>query len=70
MQNNPINYPNVPYSPRFRSTVRQAFHLWSSQVKIKSITSLTLEFEEAMSADEADITIMWAEGEQCSIKIG
>ncbi|CAD5217781.1 unnamed protein product [Bursaphelenchus okinawaensis] len=46
-----------------KATVRKAFKLWSSQVKINSMESLTLEFDEADNADEADITILWAEGD-------
>ncbi|CAD5222392.1 unnamed protein product [Bursaphelenchus xylophilus] len=46
-----------------KATVRKAFKLWSSQAKINSMESLTLEFEEADNADEADISILWAEGD-------
>ncbi|KAI6176887.1 Macrophage metalloelastase [Aphelenchoides bicaudatus] len=41
---------DIPYAD-IKDTVRKAFYLWSSQ------------FEEAMSEEDADITIMWAEGE-------
>lgn len=44
-------------------TVRKAFNLWSSQVGINSMESLSLIFEEAANEAEADITILWAEGD-------
>ncbi|KAI6235323.1 Macrophage metalloelastase [Aphelenchoides besseyi] len=43
--------------------VRKSFHLWSSQITIPTMASLKLEFEEATSAADADITILWAEGD-------
>lgn len=43
--------------------MKKAFHLWSSQVKISSIESLSLVFEEAETEADADITILWAEGD-------
>ena len=46
-----------------RKIVEKAFNLWSSQVKIQAINSIELVFEEAMNEDEADITILWAEGD-------
>lgn len=46
-----------------RKTVRKAFSLWSSQVGINTMESLNLIFEEAESEAEADITILWAEGD-------
>ncbi|KAH7731591.1 matrix metalloproteinase [Aphelenchoides avenae] len=46
-----------------KKTVRKAFSLWSSQVGINTMESLNLIFEEAESEAEADITILWAEGD-------
>uniref|UniRef100_A0AC34QKW1 Peptidase metallopeptidase domain-containing protein n=1 Tax=Panagrolaimus sp. JU765 TaxID=591449 RepID=A0AC34QKW1_9BILA len=48
---------------QIKKTVRKAFNLWSSQVQLKALTSLTLTFEEANTEDEADITILWAEND-------
>uniref|UniRef100_A0A914BX74 Peptidase metallopeptidase domain-containing protein n=1 Tax=Acrobeloides nanus TaxID=290746 RepID=A0A914BX74_9BILA len=51
--------------PRFdiKKTVKKAFQIWSSQAKIESMISVTLIFEEANSEADADITILWAEGD-------
>uniref|UniRef100_A0A915DIT1 Peptidase metallopeptidase domain-containing protein n=1 Tax=Ditylenchus dipsaci TaxID=166011 RepID=A0A915DIT1_9BILA len=57
------NYTKDIPRPEIKQTVKKAFHLWSSQVKITSMESLTLIFEEANSEAEADITILWAEGD-------
>lgn len=43
--------------------MRKAFNLWSNQVLLQPVTSLTLTFEEAATEEEADITILWAEGD-------
>lgn len=45
-----------------RKVVEKAFKLWSSQSYIKNEKKVTLTFQEASSKDEADINILWAEG--------
>ncbi|KAI1729095.1 matrixin domain-containing protein [Ditylenchus destructor] len=57
------NYTKDIPRAEIKKTVKKAFHLWSSQVKISSMESLSLIFEEANAENEADITIMWAEGD-------
>jgi hypothetical protein len=47
----------------FRNVVRQAFNLWSRQIGIPSLRTISLEFEEARTIDQSDINIMWAEGQ-------
>uniref|UniRef100_A0A915M6U4 Peptidase metallopeptidase domain-containing protein n=1 Tax=Meloidogyne javanica TaxID=6303 RepID=A0A915M6U4_MELJA len=57
------NYtPDIPRD-EIRRTVNKAFNLWSSQITLKSVESLSLHFEEAESEENADITILWAEGD-------
>nr|CAD2156883.1 unnamed protein product [Meloidogyne enterolobii] len=57
------NYtPDIPRD-EIRRTVNKAFNLWSSQITLKSVESLLLHFEEAESEENADITILWAEGD-------
>lgn len=46
-----------------RNVVRRAFDLWSQQIGIPSLRTITLEFEEARTIDQSDINIMWAEGQ-------
>uniref|UniRef100_A0AC35FB75 Peptidase metallopeptidase domain-containing protein n=1 Tax=Panagrolaimus sp. PS1159 TaxID=55785 RepID=A0AC35FB75_9BILA len=48
---------------QIRKTVKKAFNLWSNQVKLNALISLSLSFEEANSEEDADITILWAEGD-------
>ena len=45
-----------------RRVVEKAFALWSEQVAIPSLRTVKLVFKEASSSDDADITLMWAEG--------
>uniref|UniRef100_A0A7E4VKV3 ZnMc domain-containing protein n=1 Tax=Panagrellus redivivus TaxID=6233 RepID=A0A7E4VKV3_PANRE len=45
-----------------RKAVKKAFGLWENQVSLTGY-SLSLTFEEATSEDDADINILWAEGE-------
>uniref|UniRef100_A0A914VZ79 Peptidase metallopeptidase domain-containing protein n=1 Tax=Plectus sambesii TaxID=2011161 RepID=A0A914VZ79_9BILA len=46
-----------------QNVVRRAFNLWSQQIGIPSLRTITLEFEEARTIDQSDINIMWAEGD-------
>uniref|UniRef100_A0A9J2P4M2 Peptidase metallopeptidase domain-containing protein n=2 Tax=Ascaris TaxID=6251 RepID=A0A9J2P4M2_ASCLU len=46
-----------------RSIVRKSFALWSTQTMIQSMPSVNLQFEEAEREADADITILWAEGD-------
>uniref|UniRef100_A0A914S269 Peptidase M10 metallopeptidase domain-containing protein n=1 Tax=Parascaris equorum TaxID=6256 RepID=A0A914S269_PAREQ len=45
------------------SIVRKSFALWSTQTMIQSMPSVNLQFEEAEREADADITILWAEGD-------
>ncbi|KAL3089531.1 hypothetical protein niasHS_006915 [Heterodera schachtii] len=57
------NYTPDMSREEIRKIVHKAFSLWSSQVKINALESLSLFFEEAPTEAEADITILWAIGE-------
>ncbi|CAI4231706.1 unnamed protein product [Auanema sp. JU1783] len=46
-----------------RSTVHKAFQLWATQSNVKSVPKVTLHFEEVHAKDDADINILWDEGE-------
>uniref|UniRef100_A0A0N5B0U2 ZnMc domain-containing protein n=1 Tax=Syphacia muris TaxID=451379 RepID=A0A0N5B0U2_9BILA len=46
-----------------RAIVKKSFNLWSTQTIIHSMPSVTLLFEEAKDEQDADITILWAEGD-------
>ena len=37
--------------------------MWSNQVKLNALISLSLSFEEADSEEDADVNILWAEGD-------
>ncbi|KAF7632812.1 ZnMc domain-containing protein [Meloidogyne graminicola] len=57
------NYtPDIPRD-EIRRTVNKAFNLWSTQITLKAVESLSLHFEEAENEEDADITILWAEGD-------
>jgi hypothetical protein len=57
------NYTKDIPRAEIKKTVRRAFHLWSSQAAISRMESLSLIFEEAETEADADITILWAEGD-------
>uniref|UniRef100_A0A5S6PND3 ZnMc domain-containing protein n=2 Tax=Brugia malayi TaxID=6279 RepID=A0A5S6PND3_BRUMA len=46
-----------------RSVIRKSFTMWSTQTIINSMPSVKLQFEEALYEDDADIVILWAEGD-------
>ncbi|KAL4002173.1 Matrixin family protein [Acanthocheilonema viteae] len=46
-----------------RLIVRKSFTMWSTQTIINSMPSVKLQFEEATYEDDADIVILWAEGD-------
>ena len=46
-----------------RRVVKKAFELWSSQSHIKNEKKIILNFAEALTKEDADINILWAEGD-------
>uniref|UniRef100_A0A914H9U3 Peptidase metallopeptidase domain-containing protein n=1 Tax=Globodera rostochiensis TaxID=31243 RepID=A0A914H9U3_GLORO len=57
------NYTPDMSREEIRKIVVKAFSLWSTQVKINALESLSLLFEEARTEADADITILWAVGD-------
>ncbi|KAM3724374.1 Matrix metalloproteinase-B [Dirofilaria immitis] len=53
---------DIPRS-EIRSVIRKSFTMWSTQTIINSMPSVKLQFEEAKYEDDADIVILWAEGD-------
>uniref|UniRef100_A0A1I7W1F1 ZnMc domain-containing protein n=2 Tax=Loa loa TaxID=7209 RepID=A0A1I7W1F1_LOALO len=53
---------DIPRS-EIRSIIRKSFTMWSTQTIINSMPSVKLQFEEATYEDDADIVILWAEGD-------
>uniref|UniRef100_A0A915JYU2 Peptidase metallopeptidase domain-containing protein n=1 Tax=Romanomermis culicivorax TaxID=13658 RepID=A0A915JYU2_ROMCU len=56
-------YTNDMPEDKIRKIIKQAFNVWSTQVAIPAQRILNLEFSEAISDAESDISIAWALGE-------